>query len=117
MLPSPSYRPLGRMPLFHPGRTAYFNGREVVVGHVLIRKGQLFVHLNGVAHPVPSEHIDMAPTELQWPSDRMETWARREHTPAMKPSAHPPSQATQDPESSADDIFAQAMSDTAAIAS
>ena len=109
--PSPSYRPLGRMPLFRSGKAAYFNGREVTVGHVLIRKGRLLVHLNGLTNPVPSEHIDMEPSELVWPSDRLEGYARHAPVEAGMVVDHPADEPLDQPEeASADDIFAQAVS-------
>lgn len=98
------------MPLFRSGKAAHFNGREVTVGHVLIRKGQLLVHLNGLANPVPSEHIDMEPSELVWPSDRLEGYARRVPVDAGAVE-HPVDEPLDQPEeASADDIFAQAVS-------
>lgn len=60
------------MPIFKPGKKAHWNGREMTVSYVLIRKGRLFVHLHEHGDPVPYEHIDMPASELIWPPERLQ---------------------------------------------
>ena len=92
---SPCYRPLGRMPLYHPGRKGHWHGQEVTVEHVLIKRSGLYVFLTDRAHPVPSEEVQITPTELQWPAHRMQPSAAQAETAA------PPSPAT-NPDSDVD---------------
>ena len=66
-----SYRPLGRMPIFRPGTVAYLNGRQTTVSHVLISRGQLFVHVDGQTNPVPCELLEIEPSTRTWPADRL----------------------------------------------
>ena len=125
-LPSPSYRPLGHMALFRPGKTAYLNGRGMTVSYVHIRNGDLLVYLQGHNAAVPADQLQMERTELVWPQDRLVGYHERlqrkaarttfsEPAPPASPSA---AQATAEPsqalavveeQSSTDDIFAQAM--------
>ena len=73
----PSYRPLGRMPMFKPGKLAYLHGREATISYIHLRKGELLVHLQGHSNAVPADHLELAPTELVWPDDRLEAHAYR----------------------------------------
>ena len=100
-LSSPSYRPLGHMPLYHQGAMGYWHGREVTVSHIMITRKGLFVYLMNHEHPVPSEQVEMPLTRLEWPKERLAAIAI-DDTPASQPTS-----AVTEP--SADDIFEQAL--------
>jgi hypothetical protein len=130
-LPCPSYRPLGRLALFRPGKTAYLNGRGMTVSYVHVRNGDLLVYLQGHAAGVPADQLQMEVTELVWPQDRLVEYherlqrkasARNSTTTATATATAQdqamgaaamvePSQAVAivEEQSSTDDIFAQAM--------
>ena len=67
---SPTYRPLGRMPLYRSGAAVQVRGREATVEHVLISRGQLFVQVRGSSQAIPAEQVLVEPTELHWPAHR-----------------------------------------------
>ena len=125
-LPCPSYRPLGRMALFRPGKTAYLNGRGMTVSYVHVRNGDLLVYLQGHPSGVPADQLQMERTELVWPQDRLVEYherlqrktadrtvtgsAARDQAVATAAVAEPSQAiAVAEEQSSTDDIFAQAM--------
>lgn len=52
------------LPIFKPGQTVMHQGRYERVSHVLLRRGQMVVFLQGVSDPVAPEHLSLEPTEL-----------------------------------------------------
>jgi hypothetical protein len=50
-----------RMPLFRPGTVVLRAGRKHTVSHVMIRKGELWVYLNGTDAPMRPEALRVAP--------------------------------------------------------
>ena len=76
----------------------------MTVSYVHIMRGQLLVHLQGHANAVPADHLEMAPTELLWPTDRLDA-----HKYRLPPPETPltPEEGDQTA-SSIDDLFAQA---------
>jgi hypothetical protein len=52
------------LPIFKPGSTVLHNGRTERVSHVMLRRGQLFVYLQGHTDPLQPEQLSVEPTEL-----------------------------------------------------
>jgi len=52
---------LFRMPLFRPGTVVLCAGKKHTVNYISIRRGELWVYLNGSDHPVRPEILRVAP--------------------------------------------------------
>lgn len=50
-----------RMPLFRPGTVVLRGGKRHTVSYVMIRKGELWVYLNGADAPARPETLRVAP--------------------------------------------------------
>lgn len=53
-----------RLPLFKAGQAVQHQGRSARVSHVLLRRGELFVYLEGRDVPVDPVELTVEPTEL-----------------------------------------------------
>lgn len=61
-MPSPVRSGFFQMPLFRPGTEVTQNGRREKVSHVLLRRRELMVYLEGQEDPVKPERLSLAPT-------------------------------------------------------
>lgn len=53
-----------RMPIFKSGQTVQHHGYSARVSHVLLRRGELFVYLEGRESPVDPSELALEPTVL-----------------------------------------------------
>lgn len=51
-----------QMPLFRPGTEVTANGRREVVSHVILRRRELMVYLQGHDDPFRPDRLDLAPS-------------------------------------------------------
>lgn len=51
-----------QMPLFHPGTEVTQNGRREKVSHVILRRREIMVYLEGQEEPVKPDRLSLAPT-------------------------------------------------------
>ena len=55
-----------RMPIFRAGQTVQHRGYSARVSHVLLRRGEMFVYLEGQANPVDPLELSVEPTEFTY---------------------------------------------------
>lgn len=55
---------------FAAGMNARWNGRDVIISHVQISRGNLMVYFKGHSEPVPSESVEISMTALTGPGFR-----------------------------------------------
>lgn len=53
-----------RMSIYKAGQAVQHRGRSERVSHVLLRRGQLFVYLQGHEAPIDPTELTIEPTEL-----------------------------------------------------
>lgn len=53
-----------RLPIYRTGQAVQYRGRSARVSHVLLRRGELFVYLEGQESPVDPAELTTEPTEL-----------------------------------------------------
>ncbi|HSV52152.1 MAG TPA: hypothetical protein VLJ57_08560 [Burkholderiaceae bacterium] len=53
-----------RMPIYRSGQTVQHHGYSARVSHVLLRRGELFVYLEGRENPVDPSELALEPTEF-----------------------------------------------------
>lgn len=53
-----------RLPIFRAGQSVQHKGRGARVSHVLLRRGQLFVYLEGDEGPIDPAELSVPPTEF-----------------------------------------------------
>ena len=61
-MPAAARSGLFQMPLFHPGTEVTQNGRREKVSHVILRRREIMVYLEGHEEPVKPERLSLAPT-------------------------------------------------------
>lgn len=53
---------LFQMPLFRPGTEVTANGKREIVSHVILRRRELMVYLQGHEDPIKPDRLNLAPT-------------------------------------------------------
>lgn len=61
-VPAPMRSGFFQMPLFRPGTEVTANGRREVVSHVILRRRELMVYLQGHEDPFRPDRLDLAPS-------------------------------------------------------
>ncbi len=53
-----------RLPLFRPGTRVSYQGQICTVGHIILRRSELLVHLQETGNQVPAERLQLEPTVI-----------------------------------------------------
>jgi hypothetical protein len=64
--------PVVNMRLFKPGSQVMYQGRMHYVDHVLLNRRGLFVFLDGITGPIDSDHVECAPTAIDFNRGRIQ---------------------------------------------
>lgn len=56
--------PIIHLPLFRPGTRVNYKGQTCTVGHIVVSRSQLLVHLKEIDTQVDAEKIELAPTPI-----------------------------------------------------
>lgn len=56
--------PVAHLPLYRPGTRVVYQGQYCTVGHVVISRSELLVHLQEPGISVPAEKVQLAPTRI-----------------------------------------------------
>lgn len=56
--------PVAHLPLYRPGTRVVYQGQYCTVGHVVISRSELLVHLQEPGVSVPAEKVQLAPTRI-----------------------------------------------------
>jgi hypothetical protein len=56
--------PVAHLPLYRPGTRVVYQGQYYTVGHVVISRGDLLVHLQEPGVSVTADKVQLAPTRI-----------------------------------------------------
>lgn len=56
--------PVAHLPLYRPGTRVVYQGQYCTVGHVVISRGDLLVHLQEPGISVTADKVQLAPTRI-----------------------------------------------------
>jgi hypothetical protein len=56
--------PVAHLPLYRPGTRVVYQGQYCTIGHVVISRGELLVHLQEPGVSVTAEKVQLAPTRI-----------------------------------------------------
>lgn len=56
--------PVAHLPLYRPGTLVVYQGQTCTIGHVVICRSELLVHLQEPGISVPAEKVQLAPTRI-----------------------------------------------------
>jgi hypothetical protein len=56
--------PVAHLPLYRPGTRVVYQGQYCTVGHVVISRGDLLVHLQEPGVSVTADKVQLAPTRI-----------------------------------------------------
>jgi hypothetical protein len=60
----PDEPPVAHLPLYRPGTRVVYQGQYCTVGHVVISRGELLVHLQEPGVSVTAEKVQLSPTRI-----------------------------------------------------
>ena len=56
--------PVAHLPLYRPGTRVVYQGQYCTVGHVVISRGELLVHLQEPGVSVTADKVQLSPTRI-----------------------------------------------------
>lgn len=56
--------PVAHLPLYRPGTRVVYQGQTCTVGHVVVSRGELLVHLQETGLSVTADKVQLSPTRI-----------------------------------------------------